>query len=689
MTVSHFNFFTGASKQWKFPLAAVFITIIWLYLWYFPWQDKLHHIYWLQLGGGLAIFIVPGACVYGLLKNHSNFEFNHVTFGFVISHLIFAIPGLVGRFIHLSFDAIEFIMMALGLILLLFYVLPKIEYGIKFNLDKEQFAYILSILPALFVSIMVSLIVIQRVVNSDDLTYLAYLNNLQQSPHLGFHDLIFGAPQVVSPRFWLISTPFAQAFLAEISRMPGILILSGYYEPFLIILSVLCWYEFAIALKLSPRAASASVILQLSFLLLLSEYIHPGAPYLNQLSADKATAAFILAPVFFQSLIRLLERATRSNMLLLLLTGFSLSFMHPIILAYSAFIGGILILLNKKNPGFKNKLKILTILILILIPQVIIRFIKIPSTAPISYDPEVILNQGGSDNLVAQWGNTPYYGFTSDILAMKLPYEADIPLPDPILQWGWLLVPTFAVIFALKQRDNSIAQFILSCFALCFLTWLPLTGWIFGYFLNARMLARSVWLFPYGLSTVYILLITRDYIRNRPINKTLPIISSNWALTILTVTTIGLFALYMRENKLPDIEMFNKKAQRYQDLAIAGQALDDQIIDQAFVMGSPNLNDLIPGISAKSKLITFRISNPSNMFYFTSAERDERITDTETIFSKSTSPEDKLSLLEKYHIQFLFLQRADIRLFNNLIEKYPEKIKASEVGGVIIVEIDQ
>jgi len=185
------------------------------------------------------------------------------------------------------------------------------------------------------------------------------------------------------------------------------------------------------------------------------------------------------------------------------------------------------------------------------------------------------------------------------------------------------------------------------------------------------------------------LLKIRDYIRNRPINKTLPIISSNWALTILTVTTIGLFALYMRENKLPDIEMFNKKAQRYQDLAIAGQALDDQIIDQAFVMGSPNLNDLIPGISAKSKLITFRISNPSNMFYFTSTERDERITDTETIFSKSTSPEDKLSLLEKYHIQFLFLQRADIRLFNNLIEKYPEKIKASEVGGVIIVEIDQ
>jgi hypothetical protein len=158
---------------------------------------------------------------------------------------------------------------------------------------------------------------------------------------------------------------------------------------------------------------------------------------------------------------------------------------------------------------------------------------------------------------------------------------------------------------------------------------------------------------------------------------------------MLTTMAIGLFLLYMSENKLPDFEKFNKKIQRYQDLAVAGQALDGQIANQAFVMGSPNLNDLIPGISSKSRLITFRISNPSNMSYFTSAEREERIEDAGMIFSKLTSPEDKLSLLKKYQIQFLFLQRDDIQFFNDLIEKYPTKIKASEVGGVIIVEIDQ
>ena len=146
---------------------------------------------------------------------------------------------------------------------------------------------------------LVSLIVIQRVLSNDDLTYLAYITNWQHSTHLDFKDLVFGADKFVHPRFWLMSVPFAQAFLAEISQLPGILILGGYYEPFLVFLSVLCWYGLARTLYLSHQAASISVILQVLFLLLLSQYLHPGAPFFNQLSVDKATATFILAPAIY------------------------------------------------------------------------------------------------------------------------------------------------------------------------------------------------------------------------------------------------------------------------------------------------------------------------------------------------------------------------------------------------------
>jgi len=226
---------------------------------------------------------------------------------------------------------------------------------------------------------------------------------------------------------------------------------------------------------------------------------------------------------------------------------------------------------------------------------------------------------------------------------------------------------------------------------LCFLAGFPFTGWIIGYFLNARMLARSVWLFPYGLSTVYMIVTIRDYIRAKHTTKPYPtgksVAFSNWALITLTLLTIGLFSLYLQDNNLLDFERFSSKSQRYQDLALAGQALDQQISDQAFVIGSPNLNDLIPGISSKSKLITFRISNPSNMSYYTPEQRDERISDSQKLFSKSFSPENKMSLIEKYDIQFLVLRPFDLQLFDGFIEQYPHRIETTEVGGVIIIKI--
>src|SRR3972149_4826834 len=108
---------------------------------------------------------------------------------------------------------------------------------------------------------------------------------------------------------------------------------------------MLCWYGLDRTLHLSHQAASVSVILQVLFLLLLSQYLHPGASFFNQLSVDKATATFILAPVFIQSVIRLCEKQTRNNIILCLSTGLGLTLMHPIALVYSVAI----------NPGARMK----------------------------------------------------------------------------------------------------------------------------------------------------------------------------------------------------------------------------------------------------------------------------------------------------------------------------------------------
>ena len=75
------------------------------------------------------------------------------------------------------------------------------------------------------------------------------------------------------------------------------------------------------------------------------------------------------------------------------------------------------------------------------------------------------------------------------------------------------------------------------------------------------------------------------------------------------------------------------------------------------------------------------------MAYFTPAERDERIADAQTIFSKAISPEDQMLLLNKYDIRFLILDRGDLDLFNDLIANYPDQVTATEIEWIYLIQI--
>ncbi|GAB4454332.1 MAG: hypothetical protein Kow0070_00560 [Anaerolineales bacterium] len=673
-------------------MLALLMTLAWLACWYLPWQASLNPYLWFRLGIALILFITPGMCVFGLLASRFTFTFNHITFGFVISHLLLAVFGTAGRLFHFSFEIVKFIMAAIGTVSLMLYLRLVLQNRIRFQIQPLRKNDLLTATLIILAALAACLIVIQRIITDDDLTYLAYLTNWQHSPRLDFNDVIFGVPELVHPRFWLMSAPFAQALLADLSNLPGILLLNGYYEPFLVFFSVLGWYELARTLKFSTRAAGASVIIQLGFLLLLSEYLHPGAPFYTQLSADKATAAFILAPVFFQSLIWSLEHPSKRHFIISLLTGASLTFMHPVILAYSVFIAVMLILLSGKNTRPVQKFIFITSLAALLLPHVALRFVNTPSQEEIPYTAQDLAVQGGLENMIQRWGDSQFYGFNPSILDMKLPFAEKTAIPQPLAERGWLVFPFLAAAFALKEiKTKPSAAFILACFFLGILVWFPITGWSVGYFLSAWMLERALWLFPFGLSAVYVLVEIRDLLKtslhlNRAASAS-PL-TSTWSLLTIAFLTLGIFFLYMRENNLPDLEKFSTKSQRYSGLAAAGQELNRLIVNQAYVAGSERLNDLIPAVSSKSKLITFRLAQPSSMSYFPESQRLERIADMERLFSKESTLQDKMAIIEKYNIQFLLIQGSDVNLFKDLLLNYPERIKKLELGWLSILQVD-
>ncbi|MFT3891326.1 MAG: hypothetical protein QM730_06805 [Anaerolineales bacterium] len=84
--------------------------------------------------------------------------------------------------------------------------------------------------------------------------------------------------------------------------------------------------------------------------------------------------------------------------------------------------------------------------------------------------------------------------------------------------------------------------------------------------------------------------------------------------------------------------------------------MDRHIPEQAFVMGSDVLNDLLPGVSSKAKLITFRTSDYFNMALFPVEEIEQRIADRKTLFSKTASPDVKMNLLRSMMSSLLLLR---------------------------------
>lgn len=230
-----------------------------------------------MVGIALVVFITPGASLYLLINRRGILKTSPITFGFILSHLLIALLGTAGRLFHFSFAYATHAFMILGFILIVINSYKTVNNSINLKLITKKVVHLFSHWPLLLLAFLAACMTIQRVISSDDLAYLAHLTNWQHMPALNFFDVYFGVDKLESTRYWIVSTPFSQAFLSEISGLSGLKLLSGYYEPYLAIISILCMYELAKTLRLSSRSTITAIALQITFLALLSDYLHPGA----------------------------------------------------------------------------------------------------------------------------------------------------------------------------------------------------------------------------------------------------------------------------------------------------------------------------------------------------------------------------------------------------------------------------
>lgn len=540
------------------------------------------------------------------------------------------------------------------------------------------------------------LMTIQRVVTSDDLAYLAHLTNWQNMPNLNFSDVYFDANKIESTRFWIVSTPFSQAFLADIGNIPGLILLSGYYEPFLAFISIVCFYDLARTLGVSHYSAMTSVVVQIAFMALLSEYLHPGAPFFHQLSTDKATAAFILAPVFISHAIQLLGQSKKGLAINFLLSGTSLSFMHPIISAFAVFIVGTISIFGLKRDNFKKHGIVILLAIMTLTPQIGVRLIDHEAQPKIPNNINSIEQSTGIENMITRLGNTHFYGFNPKILEMRIPYQERLPFPSKLTSLIWIIIPILTTFVSLKGvKTNYLKQYILATTLLVALAGIPFTGWILSYFVSAWMLERTTWLYPFGISAIFLMHAFREKTRSGTYlnscrirtHEKLDIGFASIGRTSVWVVSIMLILLVMREQGLPDISRLQSSTRRYQELALIGQHIDQNTSRPVNVVGSDELNDFIPALSWKAKVISYRPEDKAYPYFFSETEKVKRWSDRQAILSKETPANERMKIIEKYDIRYVLVETYRFGKVRDLISTYPIHFKIFSFGRYYLIEI--
>ena len=339
---------------------------------------------------------------------------------------------------------------------------------------------------------------------------------------------------------------------------------------------------------------------------------------------------------------------------------------------------------------------LISLAFIVLTPQIGVRLVKHEAQPTIPTSINGLEQSKGLDSLITRLGDTPFYGFNPSILEMQIPYAERIPVPEQILSWLWIIIPILTSFVSIKEMRNShLKQYILATTLLVALAGIPLTGWILGYFVSAWMLERTTWLYPFGISTIVLLLTILDKTRfgeqfkagKIKIYNTLHIGSAINMQTSIWLIAIISILLVMREQGLPNISRLQTSTQRYQELASIGKQIDEKTKRPVNIVGTDELNDFIPTLSWKAKVITYRPEDTSYPYFYSEEEKTIRWSARQAIFSKELSPDERMEIIQNYDLRFILLESYKLGKIKDLFSAYSINFETFSVGRYTLIEI--
>ena len=686
-------------------------SLAWIAIWIIPWgktppiQSSLAFpLDMFRLGIALVAFIMPGSLLYLLLSdNDPRTKLQGILpIGFAFSMFLVAVIGLIGRLLGFSFTLVKYTFAFVGLIELVLLFITNLDFSLYWRELLKALHSMVSNAPLSLALVLGTLMTFHdHLFFVDDFSYLAYLTNWQRSTQLGFINVIHETGMMENVRFWLALYPMGQALLSDLSGVPGILLLSHYLELFLVPIAIITAFWFARKLGLSPKAAGFATLIQISlYTWMLGDAFPVGMWFYQNMAEDKVTAAFILSPVFFVFLLSFLNFPRRKVLFMILIVGIGLTLTHPVILFFSCLIACSLIFLFlvMKKTNLWGVVQLLVILVIILLPYVAVRFSDIPAKMNMPLSAESVSTTFQPERYV-NVVNHIFYGLNPEVLKfVNLLSDSEGFSAFQIFRFIPIIIAAIGGLIALfKIKEDNLHLYVISSTMLVLFVALPYTGWLIGYAVTARVLPRASWYLPLGLSGVLVATLLRDQLKVFRVvdgGNEIPVFNRHkLTLDFLGISVCYLLAIPMLAgNILFQTQSFFKILDHNAQLAQIGNFIDENTKNMVTSIALDYAdNQLLPGVSAHSYLISFREETAYNGFnnIFSIDEIHSRIGDSNAIrlLDNKVQPDERCAAIRKYDVRFVVTQQDNVKLFRSLLGECENIVGvAFETKDLILLE---
>lgn len=593
---------------------AAVVVLAWTILFWLPWQPLLGPLPGLRSALGLALFCVPGFALAALLHERRGLDLLlRAPWALVYAIALTGAIGFVGSVAELPTAVVRvglWLAGALALGRLALAASPASRGGRALGWPQ-----ILEGAALGAVMLIAARLCFSPVMGADDMTYVARITWFQQTPELSFRAIIFGGDLVISPRDWLAFWPLCEAVIATLADVHGLQLTTNYLGSLLAPLATLAVYGLARTLGLSRRAAVTSTALQVLVLLLLHTRDQPGRHFFLRLTEDKFLALYVMAPVLLQLATVVLAGARGRALVALALGWLGLALVHPTALGITFLVTGAYCALELLAARNVAALWVMAIVLPVTAAAASVRFIPTTSLHPAYFDVEEAQQANAMRGARERRVDVRERGF----------YGISKRSAPPLFRAGGALVLALALWRARRER---LARYVAAGFGIAALAIVPYTGWLLGKLLTPFHLWRILAAVPYGIGATFALrlahrrLATLDLLGGRvavTARRTatvapllaIALLSATVAYAAANQRTFRLTSLNVPEGwdrRLDARVKFDRSRPRLAlaDLFAIGDALDASIDERAVVLGEPEVNSLLPSLSAKAVLVAFR-----------------------------------------------------------------------------------